>query len=1830
MAEPVRVVEQVRRWRDELIDLSRRNRLLNFKPGGRGASLRILQPPVIEVLTRLQTGDGWRFHYPPPDTSETTDEVLLAALKAEDPELTDELQPDELMTDEASAGRISNKLRSLERRGSTEWVDRGLHVLYITIGALRYVDHDLELSAPLLLVPVNVARPNPREPFQVTATDDDIVRNPALAVKLETEFGIDLPDEVDPSEPLLFLKAVRDAVADIADWRVDDEVALSYFSFHKESMYQDLREHEEEICGHLLIQALSGAPISDETFAVSPIPEDQLDDKAAPEELVSFLDADSTQRQCIVAARDGHSFVMDGPPGSGKSQTIANMIAELMAVGKTILFVSEKAAALDVVMNRLEKGRLDHLVLALHSHKATRKELAKTLGDALSQHAEPDGSLTDAQISSARKHRAKLSEYAKAQNEIRQPLGHSLHWVFGRLEQLAAVGDVPIPELISDDLSAARLEELTEQASRLASAWGPVTRGTGFFWRDLCDPPGAQRRVSSIAHDIDAVIASLSRIRLEAGLIADELFFEPPTTETDLIIMATLSRLALERPPGVQVEWLTASDFDAIETRIAYLADESRCYEERSGRLQELAGSTCDALDISAVDRLESGIADAEQASPPLVLDADTTSESINGLLAYLRRLANESAQLDEIATELAVSLGVRPDDIAAAGASAVARAAQLVSSPHLPESTWLDQSGLALALNAVAVLQPVVTEYRSLDASLREVFNDSIAAFDVEVLYDGPYDLSPKLSRLSRRGRANRQILAATTEDGRVSRRVIDALPSLRQFKRVAAQFVAAEAEQAGALGSFYYRRTDTDFAALGAALETATEALGLIGLLADKTTLAGRLSRSAERDLHLAETGQWLEMAVSSWSRVLGEQLPSARALETQPFHDVTKWARDRAVSIELVVEALARVLDVVPSDDVGTLRNIAELRRANSELEAELRQSEQTDSALIGEAFAGVSTIWDEVLIALDWVSTTRTAARGARTVRQATALARIPGGAELSNALDEYHKDIDGLLDLFTLQYRNELNADLGEFLDDSEDLLRCLRDQVGEIDEWVTYCESRRRLVEDGLGDQVSYCEVNQVDAEAVPALVESGILTAYADATLASDSRCQPILPGQRDKLVNEFQNLDRLLVSHAAARVIEACNERRPSTAIGEVTIIQKEAAKKAKHRPIRTLLDDAGGAAQSLKPCFMMSPLSVSQFLPSSLRFDVVIFDEASQVRPCDAVNAIYRGKQLIVAGDDKQLPPTSFFDRVDGTSDDEYDAEELEVFGSVLDLCNGAVGVASLPLRWHYRSRHESLITYSNRAFYGSKLVTYPGAIDVAPDLGLELFHVPEAIYQRGGARDNPIEAQFVADRVLYHAETHPHLKVGVVAFSEAQANRILREIEAMRRERSDLDGYFADDRLDGFFVKNLESVQGDERDIIIFSVGYGRDEFGDLKMNFGPLNKEGGHRRLNVAITRARRRVEIVTSITSDDFKPTKSAGVGHLKRYLDFARRGLPALADSGDAEGGEPESPFEESVADAIRSLGYDAVPQVGQAGYRIDIGVKDPAKPGRYVLGVECDGAAYHSSRVARDRDRLRQEVLEGLGWRMHRIWGPAWYRSRSSEAKRLHKAIKRAIEDSETKPSISGEVHAPKIEFVESSFDGRPAWVIDYEPADIAIDISAAAMHEPAERSRLCEAITNVVKQEGPIAHDLCRQRVRMAWRVGRAGGRMRDAFNRAVDGLLADGTLLSLETGFLAMPGQDVRHVRGPVDGIELTNRKVTEVPTGELRLALHQLIVEARSITEDELRVSAARLFGWNRTGSGIAAALAAALDQLIDERLVERDERARIHAVGGRH
>lgn len=695
---------------------------------------------------------------------------------------------------------------------------------------------------------------------------------------------------------------------------------------------------------------------------------------------------------------------------------------------------------------------------------------------------------------------------------------------------------------------------------------------------------------------------------------------------------------------------------------------------------------------------------------------------------------------------------------------------------------------------------------------------------------------------------------------------------------------------------------------------------------------------------------------------------------------------------------------------------------------------------------------------------------------------------------------------------------------------------------------------------------------------------------------------------------IEEFRSLDRDRLALARYRVLAAHHERLPPVtgAVGATGIVRGELERKRGHRTIRRLLKDAGSVVQAIKPVFMMSPLSVAQFLePGAVEFDLLVIDEASQVQPVDALGAIARCRQIVVVGDSRQLPPTRFFQRITTDAPDPEESEDTNSAAardveSILGLCR-ARGMPERMLRWHYRSRHHSLIAVSNQEFYNNQLFIVPSPWPVASGLGLRFHHVPNGVFDRGGSSTNAVEAHTVARAVIRHAREFPHQSLGVAAFGLKQQQAILDELELLRRENPETEPFFNVHATEPFFVKNLETVQGDERDVVFISVGYGRDRDGNLIMAFGPLGAEGGERRLNVLISRAKFRCEVFSSITASDIDLSRAAGrgVAALKSFLAFAQSGQLTLPS---ATGHAVNAPFEESVRRSVESLGHEVHLKVGLAGIFVDLAVVDPAESRGYILGIECDGAGYQAARSARDRDRLRQAVLEEHGWHLHRVWSVDWFQSPAEQLKRIADAIEKA-RSAISKSRVSG----PPAGFAPSP-DAAPTTVngIEREPvtdmapqsalpfvqpySEVSLEVPRDAEPHELSAKRMAEIVFEVVQHEGPIHEDEVVTRIRGLWGLQRAGNRIHDAVAKATRSLLVKRRCVR-EDGCLSLPEATVP-IRSRADVRSAGLKKLEYLPGVEIRAAIVALLEFHHGAAQSEIPTAVARVFGFKSTGASL--------------------------------
>jgi very-short-patch-repair endonuclease len=774
----------------------------------------------------------------------------------------------------------------------------------------------------------------------------------------------------------------------------------------------------------------------------------------------------------------------------------------------------------------------------------------------------------------------------------------------------------------------------------------------------------------------------------------------------------------------------------------------------------------------------------------------------------------------------------------------------------------------------------------------------------------------------------------------------------------------------------------------------------------------------------------------------------------------------------------------------------------------------------------------------------------------------------------------------------------------------------------QLQPWCLWRKSRTNAIISGMQGIVDALEAGEAPLSNVATFFEYS----YQSWWLRKAIDREPVLcnfsSADHDRKIAEFkeaderfQKLTQLYIAAKLAGQIPAGVEVVPG-ADSELGKLRRELQKQRKHMPIRQLVQNLPSLMTRLKPCLLMSPLSVAQYLDAShAQFDAVIFDEASQIPVWDAVGAIARGKQLVCVGDPKQLPPTSFFSRSDDAEDGAHsdDVQDLE---SILDECL-SIGLPELRLNWHYRSKHEGLITFSNVTYYDNELVTFPSP--VTNDQSVRFERV-QGVYDRGGSRTNRAEADAIVKRIERHYldSAKRHLTLGVVTFNQAQQSLIERMLDERRRASQQLDQAIAQAAQEPLFIKNLENVQGDERDIIFFSITYGPDASGKVSLNFGPLNLEGGHRRLNVAVSRARVGVMIFSTLLPEqiDLSRVRAAGVRDLKNYLEFAIRGPRALVEQSMPTGREPDSPFERQVISALREKGWTVHPQVGVSGYRIDIGVVDPRAPGHYLLGVECDGAMYHSGATARDRDRLRQHVLEGLGWELYRIWSTDWWLNPEEPMRKLVARLEELVETVPTEDE-------PVVEPPEETAHEDESHTL-YARAESVVELVAPVaqlpeyeltsldkgnpdlFYEGGSMSTLAGQLLQVIETEGPVSQAVVFKRVTRAWGLSRVGSRI----EAHLSALVPRQVVRTTDNGVTFYWPEHANPstwegIRVPESDLE-TRRGIDEISPEELGNAAVYILMQQGGTSQDGLAKAVCRLLGVARTTAEAGARISRAL------------------------
>jgi hypothetical protein len=810
--------------------------------------------------------------------------------------------------------------------------------------------------------------------------------------------------------------------------------------------------------------------------------------------------------------------------------------------------------------------------------------------------------------------------------------------------------------------------------------------------------------------------------------------------------------------------------------------------------------------------------------------------------------------------------------------------------------------------------------------------------------------------------------------------------------------------------------------------------------------------------------------------------------------------------------------------------------------------------------------------------------------------------------LENALEKQNISLKSVLEKLDLKDNQILNTSLAK----QQSLIKKWFENLPEIHQAVSWNVMKEEIERDGA-DYLIRAVYNWPDAVFhLKTAVQKTWYEHLIEQAMTNSAELRKFERSSHEEVIEKFKRLDVLNQFYNRAKVALKHWESLPKQeGGGQINVLKSEFNRKARHMPIRKLMQEAGLAIQAIKPVIMMSPMSIANFLPpNSIDFDLVIFDEASQVRPVDALGAILRGRQVVVVGDTKQMPPTSFFDTLNTDTDDEENV--TADMQSILGMCD-AQGAPQRMLRWHYRSRHESLINLSNQEFYENKLIIFPSPGSKSK-MGLAFNHLPNTYYDKGKTRTNPKEAEKVADAIISHALNNPKLSLGIVAFSIAQMQAIQNALEIKRRKNPEVESFFRSHPTEPLFIKNLENVQGDERDVIFISIGYGRTEDGKVPMSFGPLNNEGGERRLNVLITRAKSRCEVFTNITASDMNPGPNAkfGIRALKSFLYYAQHGK---FESDKEEIITKPQPFEEIVAQSLRDKGYIVREKVGSAGFYIDLAIVDNDNPGRYILGICCDGKSYETAKSARDRDRLRTIVLEGMGWKLFNVWSIDWFRNPVGELRLLIETIENAKNQVEHNDALEEELMEDLKNLIREEPEEIDHSIPRYIKASLPIDVAHQEIHTYS-LGKLGVWIHEVVKVESPVHFEEMARRIADANGISKIGSRVRAS--------IADATNYAVKAGLIKKKDDFLWHFEDHLPVIRdrsflnPNSKKLSFISDEEMNLAIIKVIESSIAIQPENAVILIAKLFGFARVTEDMRNHILQSIKKAVKSEIVKKD------------
>lgn len=1823
--------KKIEYWEHQLLDLGKRNKMINYRETKR-TTIKLLEPSFGELFNRLALNEETLTFQRSVD-KETDIRVfsilsLLENLSASLPVTIGDIKT------EGSVLERQRTLKNLRSKSRLALEEQGTNILYLSFGFIELKDGKGAsaqwIKSPLILVPAVLALEALNSPYTLKKHEDDIVVNPTLEYYLKTEYGIELP-QFDADKDTLddYLKSLEE-IADQRGWRILKEVSLGLLSFLKISMYNDLLRNEERIKKNPVIRAMAG-----DSAEANEIPEHLRNfdlDSISTQDCYQVVSADSSQQDAILYSKNNISFVMQGPPGTGKSQTITNIIAEALAEGKKVLFVSEKMAALQVVYRRLQETHLGDFCLPLHSYKANKKEILEQIGANLKLKQTRVKDVAISNLEELLSIRQELNKYAEELHALNPGLNISCYEAYSKLEE---VNDAPaISFAFGDPLSVSQtklqsylnaLKGYSLSLERLNyfvnnNPWdGLSVRVSGYEYTEQM-----RTELKAFTNSITDCIEVLSTIN-ESPEICEQAQYISILEIADLI--EKICNL-----PQIPEIWLRQFNFEqgiksASEAKNTYtklfnlreaiskvFVDTIYHYNYNEWK-EKLLAQANDFVDLPLISRKDSEF---------FVKEAVALHAHFTSLKNALMGAKNTYKEINEkLGTDFATN---------AYNQQTVVSLFDLIRSNVILNRIWFS-SDVAKIRALIIEAQAVANDIKSAKEKLLAVWEPEILGLDyapILLRYKTEYTNIFKVFKGQyKQDKKQIQALSKTVLKKLSDEAAVELLTTLK-FYHNKLNWLEENALELERLLGGYYKGVDSDWDyiinAVGICSQIKNLPIGEISSSLLDIISIEHTEEAAKLDVLLSELTTALVLAKNEIA-----SLEAEIDIDLDDF-DVEETLKTINTYLSKLDEVSAQTEMVKPylvntNEAIDAIYKAIEHLNSYSETKRLINILAETHKRDFEDLFIDEQTDWDNIVFLLRKVEELKTS----EYFSLLQELVNVTG--ERKHSLKEKVSQIrnahsSGVVAFDWIKQQFSANSALQymTLAALAEKMISCLNN-LSNLDKWIDYQEAKEKCSETGLEDFIAKFESAYL-GENIEKVFLKGFYHMWLGAVCDKSASVRRFRRNTQDERIKKFIELDDLQLLIAQMRIREKLIENLPSThrmlkATDEVAILNKELSKKRNIMPLRKLFRMIPNLLMKLKPCLMMSPLSVSYFLETeAYHFDLVIFDEASQIFPEDAIGAIFRGSQVIIAGDSKQLPPTNFFASTTNNFDGDYDISDEEDFSEVVSdsiLEESASVLPNRTLLWHYRSKHENLIAFSNREIYKNNLITFPNSVNNIPDMGVEYIYVEDGVYDRGRKKNNIREAEECVRLVFEHIDKHPVRSLGIIAFSESQQAAIENAIIDYRERNPHYEWFFDESRDEPFFVKNLENVQGDERDTIIFSICYGKDKNGAMYMNFGPVGHNGGERRLNVAITRAKYNIKLVGSILPSDIdiNRAKSEGARMLRSYIEYARKGASALRPVGRAEAFDSDDDFCEIVAKFLEKHGYIIERQVGCSDYKIDIAVVNPNAEGEFIAGIECDGLSYIHAKTARDRDHLRRSVLQNMGWNLYQVWSTEWSRNPKAEEAALldflnsvydqnGKVIHAMKQSNAEEADVSMNAIATETKKVSQNPSSHNLYGFSFYKEANWWETNHSGSWD--NFTRISENILHIVNVEQPIHLEMLYKRMGPSFTTGKATEGVKNTIDQVIAQKLKGRVVIDKDRFVRMLPLTPIT-VRIPKE--YETPRPIEYIHTEEVAAAMLKIVDRSFGITKDDLASECARAFGFERKGPKIKVKTDTAIKYLVD-------------------